>query len=92
MKPTSRPRRIFEQLATSGGSCGSAASVPAAAAERADTVIRGALLVDGTGKTPAAVGDLAVTDGIITHVGVACQENQYVQDVPGDESRPTEVL
>ena len=79
MPPTSRLQRVFEQLACSGG----AASVPAAAAERADTVIRGALLVDGTGKTPAAVGDVAVTDGIITHVGGSFG-GSGAQEISGD--------
>ena len=63
-------------------------------------MIRGALLVDGTGKNaeqwgitergflkPGFAADLCLFD----LERVACQENQYVQDVPGDESRTTEV-
>ena len=40
----------------------------ASTAESADTVIRDALIVDGSGAA-AQVGDLAVRDGLIVHVG-----------------------
>ena len=33
-----------------------------------DLVIRNALIVDGTGKS-SFVGDIAIHDGLITHVG-----------------------
>lgn len=48
----------------------------------ADVTIRGALLVDGTGESPGVVGDLAVKDGKIIHVGGRF-EGSSIKDMDG---------
>jgi hypothetical protein len=47
----------------------SRARTPAEADAAADFVVRGALVVDGTGERPGAVGDVAVKDGRLLSVG-----------------------
>ena len=56
MSAMERIRKVHEHVSTSNPSPAPAA---AASTASADVVIRGALLVDGTGQNKAAVGDVA---------------------------------
>jgi N-acyl-D-aspartate/D-glutamate deacylase len=48
-----------------------------------DLVIKGGLVVDGTGKNPARIADIAVTDGKITEVGEVTGEARRTIEARG---------